>query len=61
MDRAILSGMQKLVLAGQQAGFTIDQMIDLLNAGLTVETLLDLIELRLSSTPSTSSSSRWVI
>ena len=61
MDKSILSGLQKLVCAGQQAGLTIDQMIDLLNAGLTVETLLDLIELRLSSSQSASSSSRWVI
>jgi len=30
-------------MAGERAGFTIEQMIQLLNAGLTVESLLDII------------------
>lgn len=38
----------KLAMAGEQAGFTVEQMIRLLNAGITVETLLDIIERRLS-------------
>lgn len=38
----------KLAVAGEQAGFTVEQMIELLNAGLTVETLLNLIEWRLT-------------
>ena len=37
----------KLAMAGEQAGFTIEQMIDLLNSGLTVETLIELIAWRL--------------
>jgi hypothetical protein len=34
----------KLAHAGEQAGFTVEDMIRLLNAGLSVEALLDLIE-----------------
>lgn len=48
MDRPILaSGIAKLAVAGQQAGFTVEQMIGLLNAGLGVEGLIDLIAWRL--------------
>lgn len=48
MDKATLtSGIAKLAMTGQQAGFSIEQMIQLLNAGLTVETLVDLIAWRL--------------
>ena len=39
LERAIC----KLAIAGEQAGFSVEQMIDFLNAGLTVERLLDLI------------------
>ena len=38
----------KLAAAGEQAGFTLEQMIDLLDTGLEVETLLELICLRLN-------------
>ena len=34
----------KLAVAGEQAGFTVEQMIELLNAGVTVEALLRMIE-----------------
>jgi hypothetical protein len=37
----------KLAIAGEQAGFTLEQMIQILNAGISVETLLNWIELRL--------------
>ena len=48
MDRPILVlGIAKLAAAGQQAGFTVEQMIGLLNAGLGVEGLIDLIAWRL--------------
>lgn len=33
----------KLAMAGERAGFTIEEMIRLLNAGLTVEDLVDMI------------------
>ena len=43
MDKATLvSGIAKLATAGQQAGFTVEQMIGLLNAGLGVEGLIGL-------------------
>jgi hypothetical protein len=38
---------RKLALAGQQAGLSIDKMIQMLDSGLTVEILLCLIECRL--------------
>ena len=37
----------KLAMAGEQAGFTVEQMIGLLQSGLTLQTLLDLIAWRL--------------
>jgi hypothetical protein len=37
----------KLAIAGKQAGFSIKEMIGLLNAGMTVKTLLDLITERI--------------
>lgn len=42
----------KLAVAGEKAGFTIEQMIDLLNSGLAVETLLELIAWRLEGSQS---------
>ena len=58
MDRPILvAGIAKLAVAGQQAGFTVEQMIGLLNAGLGVEGLIDLIAWR-SGTAYASCSSR---
>jgi hypothetical protein len=48
MERAsLLRAVGKLAIAGEQAGFSLEQMIDLLNRGLSVETLLDLISWRL--------------
>ena len=62
----LITAVHKLAIAGETAGFSIEQMIDLLNAGLTVETLLGLIEKRLATlesleSPVAPSSSRWVI
>jgi hypothetical protein len=37
----------KLAIAGEQAGFSLEQMIELLDAGLNVETLFELITWRL--------------
>ena len=54
----------ELAIAGEQAGFTLEQMIDLLNDGLSAETLLELIAWRLERTqsalPLLGSSSNWV-
>lgn len=44
MDRPMLvSAINKLAIAGTQAGFSLEQMIQLLDDGLSVESLLDLI------------------
>lgn len=55
----------KLAIAGEQAGFTIEQMIQLLNDGLSVESLLNLIQSSLDRQKQTTalpaSSSRWVV
>ena len=63
MEKSTLqSGIQKLALIGEQAGFTVEQMIELLNAGVGVETLLDLISWRLEQSAPLSPiirSSRW--
>lgn len=48
---SVAANVFKLALAGEQAGFPVEQMIELLNPGITVETLLKLIEWKLSSTP----------
>jgi hypothetical protein len=52
----------KLAIAGEQAGFSLEQMIQMLNAGITVQTLLQLIEWRLGEVrPSPARSSRWIM
>jgi hypothetical protein len=43
----LVTAIGKLAIAGEQAGFSIEQMIQLLNDGLTVESLLELISWRL--------------
>jgi hypothetical protein len=50
----------ELVIAGEQAGFILEQMIDLLDKGVTVEGLLRLIEWRLSPPVVEPRSSRWI-
>jgi len=39
----------KLALVGEQAGFTLEEMIAMLECGITMEILLGLIELRLAA------------
>ena len=52
----------KLAMAGEQAGFSLEQMIQILNSGVSVETLLHLIEWRLGAVdPSPARSSRWIM
>jgi hypothetical protein len=53
----------KLAVAGEQVGFTVEEMMRLLNAGVTVEILLTLIEWKLKHAPVEADqlrSSRWV-
>ena len=58
---SLADSVSKLAMAGEQAGFTLEQMIRLLNAGITVETLLDIIERRLSGAVPEARSSRWIM
>jgi len=61
---SVAASVFKLAVAGEQAGFTVEQMIEFLNAGITMETLLNLIDWKLSSAqinPSEFRSSRWVM
>lgn len=44
---SLVVAVSKLAAAGEQAGFTLEQMIDLLDGGLEVEALLELICMRL--------------
>jgi hypothetical protein len=46
-DQTLFLGISKLAIAGERAGFSVEQMIGLLDDGLTVETLIDLISWRL--------------
>ena len=43
----LLRAVGRLVVAGEQAGFTVQQMIDFLDEGMSVDGLLDLIARRL--------------
>ena len=45
MPQPVLTrAVEKLALAGEQAGLSVEEMIRILNAGVSVESLLDLIE-----------------
>jgi hypothetical protein len=44
---SLVLAISKLAAAGEQAGFTLEQMIYLLDTGIEVETLLELISWRL--------------
>ena len=47
-SQVLVGAIRKLVLAGEQAGFSLEEMIELLNTGVSVECLLDLICNRLN-------------
>lgn len=65
MDKATLvSGISKLAVVGQKAGFSVEQMIGFLNAGIDPEGLIDLIAWRLEQTkplPPVVSASDWLV
>jgi hypothetical protein len=44
---SLILAISKLAAAGEQAGLTLEQMIEMLDAGLSVESLLELICMRL--------------
>ena len=47
MSQSRVNAIRKLAAAGEHAGFSLEQMILLLNSGLSVVALLDLINWRL--------------
>jgi hypothetical protein len=53
-DTPIWGAIHKLATAGEQAGFSVEQMIALLNSGITVETLLNLIDIGLAAAKASS-------
>lgn len=60
----LVTAIAKLAVAGEQAGLSVEQMIQLLNDGLRVETLVDLITWRLMEVPNPvtppSRSASWI-
>jgi len=46
---SLISAVDKLAIAGERAGFTVEQLIRLLNAGLSVDALLEIIATRLTA------------
>lgn len=59
---SVVRAVYKLSVAGAQAGFSVEQMIQMLKAGITVETLLHLIECRLGAAGyNPVRSSRWIM
>jgi hypothetical protein len=57
----LMRAIAKLVLAGEQAGFTVEQMIQLLQTGTSIEVLLSMLEWRLLPCASEPCSSRWMM
>jgi hypothetical protein len=57
---SLILAISRLAVAGEQAGFTVEQMIDLLDSGLEVEALLEVIGMRLCDGPATCTSN-WVM
>lgn len=62
---SLVLAISKLAAAGQEAGFSLEQMIELLDGGLEVRTLLELICWRLHGVPlppvTGGSPSCWVV
>ena len=47
-SRHLSSAIERLARAGEQAGFRVEEMIEMLNAGLSIGALLDMISYSLS-------------
>jgi hypothetical protein len=46
----VYSAIERLAAAGEQAGFSVPELIGMLRAGMSRETLLDVIEVRMTAT-----------
>ena len=47
-DESAYGAIERLVHAAEQVGFSVPQLIRMLNSGMTLECLLDLIEIRMT-------------
>jgi hypothetical protein len=57
----LMRAVEKLAQAGVQAGFSVEDLIRILNAGVSVENLLDIIELNLQCRERAGRSSPWIM
>lgn len=58
----LLTAVNRLAILGERAGFSVLQLIQLLNAGVTVEGLLQVIQSRLAAMPEhASAASYWIV
>jgi hypothetical protein len=55
----LLSTIEKLARAGEQAGFSVEEMIEMLNAGIGIGALLDMISYSLSHEALEFTDPRW--
>ena len=46
----VYGAIERLVQAGAQVGFSVQDLIRMLNGGMSLESLLDLIEIRMTAT-----------
>ena len=62
---SLLTAVSKLALDGERAGFTVEQLIELLEAGIPVASLLELVRWRLEMKARTAApncvSGNWVM
>ena len=62
MQHPVLArAIERLARVGEQAGISVEQMILILNAGVSVEGLLDIIDKRLQTPQEFIGYSRWVM
>ena len=59
MEEGLVEALAMLALIGQRSGFTLQQMLDLLESGHSVATLLEIIDLRLAYSKPAQSSGTW--
>jgi hypothetical protein len=58
---SLQTAINKLAIFGERAGFSVEQMIQILNSGVSVETLLQLIASNLEMKKPAAPSSRWIM
>ena len=48
-DESVYSALERLVQAGEEVGFTVHDLIRMLNEGMSLTSLLDVIELKMAN------------